>query len=433
MKKIKTSIKLILLNLLLMVLCCASAWAEENLCPTLQEFKNEGIGNNCLPCSVYKIILDCCSVVVHHSWNSFASPLRNVVALGAAIYVAVYTLRNVFSFSQQNTMAYLSSEKTGVIPLLFKTAIIILLLENEAFLYTYLISPVITTGLNIGAEIGGESIGTGFSNASSVDALFSSVIDKTRQFNDEAYAIVAFGRLMLCIATPSGPFWDWYWSLIPFGCVLYVFGFLLIIGISFYLIDVLFRLAVGCILLPFAIACGVSKFTSEYTKKNWALFVNVFFNFVMLGLLLSLTMKLITEAVSGANDGIADMLTRATPLNEADVKKIVESINNDLIYNFLRTTVCCMICFKLFMEIEQITDKVSSSSSVGKLGQKIGATAGGAAMAAGGKVLKQPVNFAKAGLQEAGKDLSDSKFGQAIARTRIKTKRAVKKFFGLND
>lgn len=144
----------------------------------------------------------------------------------------------------------------------------------------------------IGQQIAPGGLGAGsFSGTSDVNALFNAVINKVQEFNDQVYIVVALGRMLLCLAFLPDSIIDWYWSLMPFGAVLYVFGWFILIGVAFYLLDVLFRLAVGCMLLPMAIACGVSKFTSSYTKKAWNLFVNVFFNFVMLGVLLQFTLQ----------------------------------------------------------------------------------------------------------------------------------------------
>ena len=244
-----------------------------------------------------------CAQVVTGSWNAFAAPLQGVVAVGASIYIAVYTLKNIASFSQQDSSAYLSNDKTGIIPLCVKVAAVVWLLSNQAFLYNNLIGPVIGAGMAIGQQIAPGGLGAGsFSGTSDVNALFNAVINKVQEFNDQVYIVVALGRMLLCLAFLPDSIIDWYWSLMPFGAVLYVFGWFILIGVAFYLLDVLFRLAVGCMLLPMAIACGVSKFTSSYTKKAWNLFVNVFFNFVMLGVLLQFTLQMILQAVAGNSE-----------------------------------------------------------------------------------------------------------------------------------
>lgn len=87
----------------------------------------------------------------------------------------------------------------------------------------------------------------------------------------------------------------------------------------------------------------------------------------MLGVLLQFTLQMILQAVAG-NSEMQAQLAGTIPLNKADIDKIVEKLD---VMSFILTTVCCMVCFKLFMEIEKLADKVSSSTSVGKLGKKL--------------------------------------------------------------
>ena len=122
----------------------------------------------------------------------FAAPLQGVVAVGASIYIAVYTLKNIASFSQQDSSAYLSNDKTGIIPLCVKVAAVVWLLSNQAFLYNNLIGPVIGAGMAIGQQIAPGGLGAGsFSGTSDVNALFNAVINKVQEFNDQVYIVVA--------------------------------------------------------------------------------------------------------------------------------------------------------------------------------------------------------------------------------------------------
>ena len=249
-----------------------------------------------------------------------------------------------------------------------------------------------------------------------------------QEFNDNAYQIVAIGRLFICLAfLPDSPM-DWLWPLVPYGAVLYVFGWFIVIGVSFYLLDVLFRLAVACMLLPMAIACGVSKLTSKYTKSNWNLFVNVFFNFVMMGILLDFMIKMIDKSLGGAMEIInknPNMTGKQLSVNAAE--DLLDKLETS---SFILTTVCCMVGFKLFMELEQLAEKVSSTSSVGKEGSKLGAITNKVVTAPAKVIGKAGMGLAGATVQQAGSDINDerrklgrkiagSPLGQAIGRSKF--------------
>lgn len=434
MIKMPTSLRLFFATLFFYLLSFSYGFAKsKRMCPTLNDYIKEGTSNgatgaddHCLLCGIYKIITDACADIANFSWNTFAVPLQGVVAVAASIYIAVYTLKNIGNFSQQDPTAYLSNDKTGIIPLCVKVAAVIWLLGNQSFVYSNIICPVIATGMAIGREITGGTL-SGFGGASDVSALFDMVINNVREFNDSLYEIVAFGRLLLCVAFLPDGILDWHFHLIPFGAVLYVFGWFLLIGSGFYLLDVIFRLAVGCMLLPMAIACGVSKLTSTYTRKTWNLFVNVFFNFVMLGMILEFIKDMILEAMSGSGD-LRALLSKPTPITDSDAKDIAEKIE---ISSFLLTTICCMVSFKLFMEIESITDTVSSSSSVGKLGQKAGAITAQVVKWPASKVTKGALGFANTARLETGRRISEGKPATWLRTKGRNIKSRVKRWVGL--
>lgn len=121
-------------------------------------------------------------------------------------------------------------------------------------------------------------------------------------------------------------------------------------------------------------------------------------------------------------------LARTIPLNKADIDKIVEKLD---VMSFILTTVCCMVCFKLFMEIEKLADKVSSSTSVGKLGKKAGAITAQVVKAPLSKINKEGGKFVKAARQQAWQETKDSKAGVAVRKAGRSTKQFVKKLVGL--
>lgn len=423
MTRLSFYIKFVLFNLFFIA---NSVKADDKTCQTLNEIVSDGVGNKFLLTPAFETIVDATASLATSIWNQFSTILQGIVVLGAAIYIAVFTLKNIGSFSQQDTAGYLSNEKTGVIPLMFKVAVVVILLTNagNTFLYEKLISPVIGTAMTVGSNFGG-GISDSFSGASDVEGLFDSVITKAKEFNEDSYIIVAIGRLLMCLAFLPESIIDTYWSLLPFGFVLYAFGWLICIGIAFYMLDVLFRLAVACILLPFAIACSVSKLTSNYTQKTWYLFVNVCFNFMVLGFLIGFSVMVITEAMTG-NDDLYNDLAANSNFTKSQVEKIVETLS---LKSFILTFVCCMMIFRLFTEIENIADAiVGQKSSVGNMAQTTSAPIVKGAMT----VATAPISaVGKAAVQETGSTIKNSKAGRAVRRAGANIKRSVKKFFGL--
>ena len=390
MNNISSIAKIIAFSFIALILCCGYAFADDP-CPTLHDYIEYGVGENFILKEAYQIIADACTSVANFSWNAFAKPLQAVVGLGTAIYIAVYTLRNIGTFSQQDTSAYLSNEKNGVIPIAVKMAAIVWLLGNQTFLYKYLIGLAITTGMEIGTLISTDAIQTGFNSTGDLKSLFVLVINQIIAFNDAIYRIVATGQLLLCMALSPDSILDYYWVAAFMGGALYVYGWLLIIGVSFYMLDVLFRLGIGCIVLPFGLACGLSKLTATSTEKTWNLFMNVCVNFIMLGIVINFTNKMIL-ACMGLN------IPEYKILNEADIKQISENLGFKA---FVITSLCCMLGYQLFMQIDQIVEKIAGSTA-GHVGKETGAKVSQAALHAAKKPLAEAGALATAAAQEAG-------------------------------
>ncbi len=430
MNKIKSCITYILFFILFVVFPASAS------CPTLGDYINDGVGENFILLPVFRTIVDACSSVAETSWRVFALPLQVVIAIGSSIYIAVYTLKNISSFSGQDTFAYLSNEKKGVIPLMAKMAFIMILLTNDGntFIYQNVISPVIATSMNMGTAFSPTAMSADFSDATNVRSLLTGVVKKIQDFNESSYTIVAMGRELVCLAFLPDSFFDTYWSLLPFGFVVYIMGWLICIGIAFYLLDVLFRLAVGCILLPMAIACMASKFTVEYTGKAWALFVNVSFNFIVLGLAMNLSIRMLEKAIGGNGDTMK-YLTGNAVLTIPQVDRLVNNLSPK---GFILTSLCCMLIFRVFTEIEATVDGISGQSgSVGKTGQKMGAEAM-KAVAQPAKTVGQ--HLAKGVAKTAKDDFKKTRLGKALENAadkyddaKLAFRQSVKNFFRIKD
>ncbi len=373
-------------------------------CDTIQDYISEGVGDNFLLSFAFRKIAEISTTVSEKTWDSFAKPLQGVIAVGAAVYVAVYTLKNVGSFSKQDVTAYLSNDKTGIIPLLTKAGVVMLLLTDDGnqFLYGNLIIPVVNTFMKIGLEFGsGGNISSVLGTpANNVGGLFASVISLVKSFNESTYQIVALGKELLCLAWRPDGIFSKEWTLLPIALLVYIVGWIICIGMAFSLLDILFRLGLGCMLLPLAVACGFSRFTSNYTKKTWELFVNVSFSFMMLGMVTGIVLNMLDVTLSGGSGFIRQLLNGFSP-DEDQVEDFAEDLADDgVLKMFVLITMCCTIAFKLFGQVEDLASKVSGTKATGSAGKKTGQTLAKPAIA----VAKQPLKFAKAAGEVAVKD-----------------------------
>lgn len=400
--------------------------ACDDTCPTIQDYKNEGISTvctgcsnaedgNCLLCSLFRIITDAASAAANMSWDAFASQLIPVVGLAAAIYIAIYVLKNVGSFTKQNAADFLTGDKKGLLLLMFKTTVIISLLKgkaDDAWLIENIISPVMQAGLNIGAKLSVTGATMATSSGSGYDAIFKMVNESVKQFNDQVYETIAIGNAMICNATrpPYNPF-VWYWLMLTYGLILFVFGWILLVGISFYIVDILIRLAFGAILLPFGVACAISNQTVGYTKNIWNIFLNVFFSFIMLGIILGITIQLVNLGMTqgdeeGVKEGGGEALNAfLTNLNAQIDGNQIEQISKDLWNNgsLLLTIVCFCVIVQLAAQIGKLADKISETGGLTSVGSQVAAATGHPLMAKGKQAAGTVGGWVGAGAKETGR------------------------------
>lgn len=400
--------------------------ACDDTCPTIQDYKNEGISTvctgcsnaedgNCLLCSLFRIITKAARAAANMSWDAFASQLIPVVGLAAAIYIAIYVLKNVGSFTKQNAADFLTGDKKGLLLLMFKTTVIISLLKgkaDDAWLIENIISPVMQAGLNIGAKLSVTGATMATSSGSGYDAIFEMVNESVKQFNDQVYETIAIGNAMICNATrpPYNPF-VWYWLMLTYGLILFVFGWILLVGISFYIVDILIRLAFGAILLPFGVACAISNQTVGYTKNIWNIFLNVFFSFIMLGIILGITIQLVNLGMTqgdeeGVKEGGGEALNAfLTNLNAQIDGDQIEQISKDLWNNgsLLLTIVCFCVIVQLAAQIGKLADKISETGGLTSVGSQVAAATGHPLMAKGKQAAGTVGGWVGAGAKETGR------------------------------
>ena len=395
----RSSIKTLLLVFVSLFLCSC----EE--CPTYQTYLNRGIANNCLLCELFDILTKSATTAANNSWNTFATPLIPVVVIATAIYVAFYTLKMVGSAGKQDAASYLMADKKGILILGFKLAVIVLLLKDTFFI-DKIISPILQAGLEVGLQLGPGNISINFSNGSGWGGLFNDINDAIVGYNDQVYETIALGQTMICVAT-DGFIFFWYWLMLLYGFIFFIFGWFTLATICFYIVDILINLAFGAILLPFGIAFAISNQTSQYSTKIWQIFLNAFFSFVILGVILGLSIELIDLSLGRVNENNAGSMGEnafsasvVKTLNADNVKVVSEMLWSS--GSLLLTIVCFCLLVNLIEELKSLIGKISDTAALSDAGSKT-STAMASAPAKGTKKLGSHVaNFSWDGTKYAG-------------------------------
>ena len=354
-------LKIILLFCCVLLLVSCGGDDEIESCDTIQGTAND---NGCMLCGFFNILTSNASVLADSSWNTFAKPLSYVVLVVAAIYVALRTLKMVGSFGKQNIADYLTSDKGGLLILMFKAAVIYYLLQSTAF-QDNVLYPVLGIGLEISRTLSktvmNEYTGNIFGETSNWSHVFSKINDSAREFNDNINSVSALGQTIACYAT-VGKIWVWKWLQLVYGSILFAFGWILLAAVSFYLADIIIRLTLAAALLPLGVACAISNLSIAYTKNIWNLFLNVFFSFIILGLVLGLTLQVILHCIGG--NVIPALPAYSYDLQEAiDANKVAEISAAYQSFGYLLLTIVCLsVMYKLIEQMGKFAGEIAGAT-----------------------------------------------------------------------
>jgi hypothetical protein len=248
-------------------------------CLTIRGYESEGIGGKCFFCPLYKVLTTSGANAAETSWNIVAEAAQPVVCIVIAIYIAFSTLKMVASMGQQSFADYLSADKKGVLFLAFKAGVIVLLLGSDNFLGTNVIAPLLEASGNVGIGLADLNLDDGstfevntpnLNGKKPWNGVFSLMNNIAKGFNDQAYVIVAIGKSMICNAT-KGFILAWEWVLLAYGVAILVFGWMVCIGVCYFLVDVIINMICSSVLLPLGIAMAISEKTMNHSKNIWNL------------------------------------------------------------------------------------------------------------------------------------------------------------------
>ena len=397
--------------------------------------------SSCPLCPLFQVVLNTDARLADVSWRALSKALQSVIMVFFMAYLAFETLKIVSNVAGSSMGSYLKS----ILILGTKVLLTYFLLDNSKYVYDYFVSPVIQAGLDMGTSlisISSSQASICLTNNANVDfvntsgnvldaSLLDAIMRTVRCYGHTATIMPAVGKGLICHG------WSGSGSLLPdfstwfSGILFYIFGLMIWLVVSFYLIDCTVQLGIVCGLMPILVACWPFKFTTRYSIKGVKLIMNTFFNYVMLGIVLLLGVE-IMDFATGKRNGTMDAFM--TALNNNDLIKLQELAGLDGM-ELLILVVCCIFSFKLVAMTNSLADKFSKGAGM-DIGSRFGgliasagvsaAAAGGSAATAIGKEILQetgiPDAMSKAG--DIGKDFildTSSKFGKMIGLERFQS------------
>lgn len=380
----------------------------------------------CILCPLFQVILNTDQTIASKSYGALATGFRNLVIMVLALFIAYQTLITVSAFTKQDAPKYIST----LLVQSFKAGVAALLLSNSTYIYYYVINPLMQAGLEFGLALMFKSDllsefnslvqnekGNMPSGVIGQD-LLASIMASVRLFSKASAQMPAIGASLVCISLNEAKNILPDFSMFIEGALVFVFGWAIALVSCFYLLDSVVRFGIFCALLPFLIACWPFKVTASYTKTGWTIFMNAFFNFVMMGLIIGLNTELISQGLTGGEGGL-DALESA--INGSEVDKLKELMDISGI-DFLVLIACCLFAFKLVGQINELASDMSGGGGGTPIGGKIGGLAAQAAKKVGGTALK------------AGKAAGGAVYEASGAKAKVQqTKNAVAAKLGMRN
>lgn len=366
--------------------------------------------NKCPLCPIFEVILNTNADVAHIAWEAAAEPLRTTVGIFFLVLLAFEVLKAVAAVGGIKPSALMK----GVLLLCLKFSITIALLSNSSYIYKMFISPVIQGGLDMGLTIAQSGGGTGVNCDGAVGSitsqefdpqLFNHVMCTIKGFTETASTMPAIGMGMVCYAYHSLSI-----KLFLCGMIMLLFGILIWLAFSFYLIDATVQLGMLGALVPLLIACWPFKMTQQYTTKGVRMLMNSFFTYTLAGVLMLLGSKVMLAAMSPSGGVTTDDFINAINSNNGKALQAIVSLDG---LSILMLIACGIFAMKLIANLNGLSGQFASGSGM-QAGAKIGtmAASAGKSIAGGAAHVGGVVGGHVAGA--AADKLAQTKAGQKI-------------------
>lgn len=358
-------------------------------------FKEYLDSQNCTFCELFKKIFNVASIMTKNANDRLAGPTKTLVSIGFLIWICVYLLRHLASFSKTGTGDMLK----GILFQGFRVAVVIIALSGAIYeIMDMTINPIMETGLDFGRTLNRNStcddgavymqgiVGydetTGYPKPGDAASdqigglskhLGESIICSLKNLEDSTGFLMSLGKYSICISWERYPVWKIFPSLgyLSTGIALWITGMLLLLSFPWCLVDCILQLCVAVALLPCAVGAYAFKITAHYLKMIWNIFMNAMFNFVFMAIIIYII-----------NTNLGSWIGY-TPGTYPTDKIFITALNNGLAWwglGFVKILIVCLFCWTFFDEAKTMADEFAKGISFHNLGKKVGGTISSAVM-----------------------------------------------------
>lgn len=369
--------------------------------------------SSCTFCPLFAVIYGAAQEMTELSFAKLAKPIAMALLVGFALYVAFKVLIQVSSFTRQDAPSFINE----LLIQSFKVVLAFLFLLNPDQIYYYFISPVLSAGLEFGtamlfqaSDMAQQCLGLSVENDTALlpVTLYAKLDCYIRSIQNEIAVTQAVGSSLMCAGRHAAAgkiagFWDF--NMVFQGLFIWAFALMLSLAFAFYLVDAVVTLGLVGALMPFLIACWPFKITNKYSKTGIDMFLNVFFTFVFMGIVVSINTQLIGQAMNGgtgtetagseSSGGTAGGLSALAKALSGDDIDTVKNMTDLGFGGFLILIFCCLFGFKFSNQSSTLANKMAGGAGI-SIGAGIAGMAAKGAKDLGVKATK-PARKAVAG------------------------------------
>lgn len=352
---------------------------------------------SCIFCPLFKTIFNAAQSMATKAYSTLAKSLSNVMLIGFALYIAFMVLKQVSAFTKQDAPKMI----TELLQQIFKVLVAFYMLKNANIVYGYIVGPMLKAGFEFGSSLLFAKADGYLASCNTAEAIknvsggvmptyiFTNLDCFIRAVQAEVARPQAIGSTLMCVARNAGKenlgpinnvLWDF--SMMFQGLIIWVMGWLISLAFAFYLIDATVQLGIVGALMPFLIAAWPFKITKKYTMAGWNILMNTFFVYVFMGLVVSINVELMGQALTGSKGGFAAI---EQAINANGVLKLKELLDIGF-SGFLILIACCIFGFKLTAQASSLAGTMGHGGTT-NIAPGIGGMAYGAATKLGGKAL----------------------------------------------
>lgn len=288
-------------------------------CPGMNILKERYQGD-CFPCEIVNVLLASFMRAASKVYDVSKDAGNKLLFIGSFLWLAFWSLRKLSSLTNVEP-----SSMTNELIVFFGKVLVAYCFINAGIgtLVSYAINPILGAGAEFGSALLLETENIDITSAPKpenqyagpTDIVSKSVMDKILKLSEgvsnEVAANLIIGNGLTCFSIQNGlhivvpAFIDihipdiWLWLC---GAAIWCAGFMMVLSVCYYLIDIPFKIGFAIIALPVVIGLWPFKITAGKLKSIIGIALNAAFTFLFLALSASYAIRLISEAFSSEGD-----------------------------------------------------------------------------------------------------------------------------------